>query len=118
MDLNQRQRLRPVAREKAEWYAQSLSEAADAGANVHQVGIDRTDDVAVFVETLDEQDRGAFWELWTEELSALTAQKEAETAQVLQKAEEAAAEESNYNQLVTAIIGVAVFLIILVVATR
>lgn len=114
LDLIDRASIRAlVARE-----GEMLSGIAIAGGNVHQVALDRQDEIAKFASSLQPEDTVKFYELYNEEVAAalrassdrIIAQNAEATAKVMQRAQDA----SNFSTWVS----IAVFFIILISAIQ
>lgn len=75
MNLEIKTKLRPVAREKADWYVGELNKAATTQKNIHQASIDLMDQVEVFATSLQKEERVVFMALFTEELNARAAEQ-------------------------------------------
>ncbi|TKR55354.1 hypothetical protein D7I39_11085 [Allopusillimonas ginsengisoli] len=106
LDIEQKQRLRPIAREKAQWFSEALAQAGAAGRNVGQASIDLQDEIEIFAKELGESDEQAFLSLYIEELNALTEQKSSEADTLIM-------ESVNNSQVLTIIIGVVIFAVLL-----
>ncbi|NYT81416.1 hypothetical protein H0A70_07925 [Alcaligenaceae bacterium] len=115
MDIEQKKRLRPMAREKASEYQAALRKASDEGANVHQVSIDLMDVVQEFATGISDADREAFLELFYEELQALTNATLAEAAEIETKAIADAAGNANAATIIIVVVAV---LLMIVFAAR
>ncbi len=107
LDIDQKNRLRPMAREKAQWFSAGLSQATNEGRNIGQASIDLQDELEVFANGLDEPDREAFLALYVEELNALTQQKHSEADAII-------VESVNNAQATSIVVGIAIFVIVLI----
>lgn len=95
-----------------------LAAIALAGGNVHQVALDRQDEIAKFATALPAEDTIRFYDLYNEEVAAAArassdralAQSTAETAKLVQRAQDS----SNFATWIS----IAVFFIILITAIR
>lgn len=73
---------RPNVRQIAAEHHTILGIVAASGGNIHQVALDQQDRLLAFMSTLSEPDAAVFSKLYTEELDALTAGQQAETARI------------------------------------
>ncbi|WP_415832332.1 hypothetical protein [Kerstersia similis] len=117
MNIEQKQRLRPIAREKAEWFSNQVRLAARAGGNTHRAGIDAQDVVDEFISTLPEADRESFSVLYTEEIQALASATMEETERALAAVAEQERENAAWGQI-GAVVAVVVLFVAVWVAVR
>ncbi|MYM81122.1 hypothetical protein GTP44_04005 [Duganella sp. FT50W] len=107
---------RASVRALVESEGQYLAAVAKAGENVHQVALDRQDEIAKFAAALPAEDIGNFYALYNEEVAAaarassdrILSQNAAETAKLMQRAQDS----SNLSTWVS----IMVFFIILITA--
>lgn len=114
MNIEQKQRLRPIAREKAEWFSSQVRFSASAGGNAHRAGIDAQDEVDAFISTLPESDREPFSALYAEEVQALAAATMEETERVLAAVAEQERENAVWGQIGVVVVVVVLFVAVLV----
>lgn len=118
MDLDQRKRLRPLARQRAEERAAEMAATAAAGGNITQKGIDLQDIDDEFALTLPEGDREVFWQLYAQEIDATTQAILVETAEINLKVAEQNVETANNANAVAIILGIVAIVLIFAFAAK
>lgn len=116
MDLEQKSRLRAIARIRAAEYSNALGVAANEGKNAHLESIDLQDREEEFTRTLPEADRDPYTTLFAQELNALT---QATLDQVDKlNAETAQQQIESSSNAIGIVVGIVVLLLLLALAAR
>lgn len=105
---------RPSVRKLVEEDNAYLRATASDGQNIHQISLDRNDQVQTYMQTLSESDLALFIKLYEEEMNAMTQAMLQETAEINAKTAQQHIQNAQSASNIATWISLIVFFIVLI----